>query len=121
MALYIRDLKKQYVSPDGGAVPVIDVPAFDLAGGEQVALVGGSGTGKTTLLHLIAGILTPDAGQILFTDEIEGSATARRSSAAAAQVGSLAAVGAGSGVGGVVPDRGPSDDGRSEAVLDYRT
>ena len=98
MALYIRQLKKQYVSPDGGAVPVIDVPAFDLAGGEQVALVGGSGTGKTTLLHLIAGILTPDSGQILFTEKVEGSATARRSSAAA-QVGSLAAVGAGGGRG----------------------
>src|SRR3982751_3230136 len=67
MALTLEQLTKRYVSPDGGAVPVIDVPAFDLAGGEQVALVGGSGTGKTTLLHLIAGILTPDAGQILFS------------------------------------------------------
>src|SRR3954454_18242932 len=109
MALYLRGLKKQYVSPDGGAVPVIDVPEFDLAGGEQVALVGGSGTGKTTLLHLIAGILTPDSGQILFTEEVEGSTAARRSSAAA-QVGSLAAVGAGGGRGGG-PDGSASDNG----------
>src|SRR3954453_830552 len=72
MALYIRQLKKQYVSPDGGAVPVLDVPAFDLAGGEQVALIGGSGTGKTTLLHLIAGILAPDSGEILFRFDDEG-------------------------------------------------
>ena len=49
-------------------MPVIDVPSFSLAGGEQVALVGGSGTGKTTLLHLIAGILAPDSGRILFGD-----------------------------------------------------
>ena len=66
MALTIENLRKQYVAPDGSAVPVIDVPAFSLEDGEQVALVGGSGTGKTTLLHLIAGILAPDSGRILY-------------------------------------------------------
>ncbi len=66
MGLRLERLTKRYVSPDGAAVPVIDVESFDLAGGEQVALVGGSGTGKTTLLHLIAGILTPDGGKILY-------------------------------------------------------
>jgi len=66
MALRLERLKKVFVAPDGSAVPVIDVDSFDLADGEQVALVGGSGTGKTTLLHLIAGILTPDSGRILF-------------------------------------------------------
>jgi len=114
MALYLRELRKQYVSPDGGIVPVIDVPAFDLAGGEQVALVGGSGTGKTTLLHLIAGILTPDAGQILFSDDGEDAAAMQRS-AAAARVGSLATVGAEGG-----GSSGPSDNGATEPVLEYR-
>jgi ABC-type lipoprotein export system ATPase subunit len=115
MALFLRQLKKQYVSPEGGAVPVIDVPAFDLAGGEQVALVGGSGTGKTTLLHLIAGILAPDGGQILFTEDGEGAAVAQRSAAAAARAGSLAGVGAGAGGAG-----GSSDNGAADAVIDYR-
>ena len=67
MGLRLERLSKRYVSPDGSAVPVIDVDAFTLADAEQVALVGGSGTGKTTLLHLIAGILTPDAGRIVFS------------------------------------------------------
>jgi putative ABC transport system ATP-binding protein len=71
MALLLQNLAKRYVAPDGSAVPVIDVPHFALAPGEQVALVGGSGTGKTTLLHLIAGILTPDSGQILY-DNLDG-------------------------------------------------
>jgi putative ABC transport system ATP-binding protein len=66
MALHLHELKKTFVSPDGTAVPVIDVESFSLGGGEHVALVGGSGTGKTTLLHLIAGILTPDSGRIIF-------------------------------------------------------
>jgi putative ABC transport system ATP-binding protein len=68
MPLRLEALKKRYVAPDGSAVPVIDIESFELGNGEQVALVGGSGTGKTTLLHLIAGILTPDSGRILFGD-----------------------------------------------------
>ena len=69
MPVWLDQLKKQYVSPDGGAVPVIDVQQFRLGDGEHLALVGGSGTGKTTLLHLIAGILAPDSGRILFGKE----------------------------------------------------
>ena len=76
MAVELRSLKKVYVSPDGAAVPVIDVPQFKLADGEQVGLTGGSGTGKTTLLHLIAGILTPDSGNIIFDFTANGSTNA---------------------------------------------
>src|SRR5690242_2779537 len=65
MAVQIVNLVKRYVGPDGSVVPVVDVERFDLADGEQVAFVGASGGGKTTLLHLIAGILAPDAGDVL--------------------------------------------------------
>jgi putative ABC transport system ATP-binding protein len=75
MALQLSELKKQFVSPDGAVVPVIDVESFALADGEQVALVGGSGTGKTTLLHMIAGILKPDTGRIVF--DFNGASDAR--------------------------------------------
>lgn len=43
---------------------MLDVPAFAVGDGEQVALVGQSGGGKTTLLHLIAGLLAADSGSI---------------------------------------------------------
>jgi ABC-type lipoprotein export system ATPase subunit len=62
--LEVRELKKSYRSPDGALVPVVDIPSFDLAAGEQAALRGGSGSGKTTFLNLIAGILKADAGRI---------------------------------------------------------
>src|SRR5215203_6857040 len=67
MALELRELRKQYIGPDGSVVPVVDIAHFALGDGEQVALVGTSGSGKTTLLHLIAGILSPDSGQIVFS------------------------------------------------------
>ncbi len=71
--LEIRGLKKSFRSPDGQPHPVIDIPSFDLAAGQSVALAGPSGTGKTTFLHLIAGILTPDSGSIRVAgDEIVG-------------------------------------------------
>ncbi len=48
--------------PAGGFT--LDVPALHVAAGERVAVVGPSGTGKTTLLNLIAGIVRPDAGSV---------------------------------------------------------
>ncbi|MEM7262186.1 MAG: ABC transporter ATP-binding protein [Planctomycetota bacterium] len=62
--LDVSDLVKSYRSPTGAVQRVLDVPAFSLDAGEQVALEGQSGTGKTTLLHCIAGILTPDSGTV---------------------------------------------------------
>lgn len=72
MALYLYQLQKAYVSPDGVAVPTIDIDFFSLGTGEQVALVGRSGSGKTTLLHLMAGILLPDSGRVTYDLGSEG-------------------------------------------------
>ncbi|HTB81925.1 MAG TPA: ABC transporter ATP-binding protein [Opitutaceae bacterium] len=66
--LQISDLKKSFVSPEGDRKAIVDVPEFSLAAGQQLALRGESGSGKTTFLHLIAGILTADAGSIRIGD-----------------------------------------------------
>ncbi len=39
--------------------------SLDVRAGESVAIMGPSGGGKTTLLHCLAGIITPDAGQVI--------------------------------------------------------
>ena len=43
-------------------------PDIKLSPGESLLILGKSGIGKTTLLHLLAGILSPDNGAILIND-----------------------------------------------------
>lgn len=52
--------------PDGRKL--FHIPSFELASGEQILLEGPSGIGKTTLLHLIAGLFRPTEGYV-FVDE----------------------------------------------------
>ena len=62
--LEIAELKKSFRLPDGSQLPILDIPAFSIPAGEQVALIGQSGGGKTTLLHCVAGIERPSSGVI---------------------------------------------------------
>lgn len=66
--LFLKDLVKTFTQPDGSVLPVLDIPEFRVAAGEQMALVGRSGCGKTTLLHVIAGIGRPDSGKVRIDD-----------------------------------------------------
>ena len=63
--LDVTDLRKSYPTPEGGTVDIVRVPSFTLAAGEQLALRGESGSGKTTFLNLIAGILAADSGRVV--------------------------------------------------------
>jgi putative ABC transport system ATP-binding protein len=67
--LSITSLRRSFQSPEGTHIPVVDVPQFALAAGQQIALSGESGCGKTTFLHLIAGILAADSGSILINGQ----------------------------------------------------
>jgi ABC-type lipoprotein export system ATPase subunit len=67
--LSLRDVRKSFRREDGRELEVVRIAKFDLATGQQVALAGHSGSGKSSLLNLIAGILLPDAGQIIVKGE----------------------------------------------------
>jgi len=64
MVLQFRGVHKAF---GGGDEPVVLFDGLDwsLGAGEAVAVVGESGTGKTTLLHLAATLERPDAGDVL--------------------------------------------------------
>jgi putative ABC transport system ATP-binding protein len=68
--LQINRLQKSFVAPDGARQQIVNIREFSLAAGVQLALAGESGSGKTTFLNLIAGILKPDSGTILFAGAI---------------------------------------------------
>jgi putative spermidine/putrescine transport system ATP-binding protein len=63
MRIALRGVTKRF-----GASTAVDGLTLDIEPGELVALVGGSGCGKTTTLRLIAGFERPDAGEIRFDD-----------------------------------------------------
>ena len=53
----------------------LTIPSFTLGLGEKVAVIGPSGTGKTTLLNLVAGILTCDHGMLSVDNKDIGTLT----------------------------------------------
>jgi len=59
IVLSVQDIRKHY-----GPEPVLDGVTFDIRPGERVALVGPNGTGKTTLLKILAGREEADAGTV---------------------------------------------------------
>lgn len=63
--LALEQIRKSYGEPDGRRLHILDVPSYQLRQGEQAVLVGSSGCGKTTLLHVIAGISRPDSGHVV--------------------------------------------------------
>ena len=64
--LRVNRLKESLTTDDGEKCDIIDIESFILEEAEICGLSGESGSGKTTFLHLLAGILTPDSGSIEF-------------------------------------------------------
>src|SRR5437899_5947477 len=62
--LTLRDVRKSYETPRGPHL-VLQGIDLDVEEGEFIAIVGYSGSGKTTLVSLIAGLLAPDAGDVV--------------------------------------------------------
>lgn len=61
--LKVQGLKKRFTDRGEGE-PVLSGASFRLEEGTFTALTGISGAGKTTLIHLLAGLQEPDGGQV---------------------------------------------------------
>ena len=55
--IFVNELSKSF-----GATPILRDVSFHVPDGEKIGLVGPNGTGKSTLLKLVAGVETPDSG-----------------------------------------------------------
>jgi sulfate transport system ATP-binding protein len=72
MQISIRNVRKHFEGTQALNDVNIEVPD-----GELVALLGPSGCGKTTLLRIIAGLETPDSGEVLFGETDSSSLAVR--------------------------------------------
>jgi iron(III) transport system ATP-binding protein len=70
--LTIQGISKQYTV---NTPPAVDDVSFDCKPGEIVSIIGRSGSGKTTILRMIAGLEIPDKGQIKLYEKKLNSAS----------------------------------------------
>ncbi len=59
-------LAVQNLSYRHGSAPLLDGVDFHVARGDRVGLVGTNGCGKSTLMALLAGVLTPEEGEVVY-------------------------------------------------------
>jgi lipoprotein-releasing system ATP-binding protein len=64
----VRNLYKSF-NGDLGKVEVLRGIELDIARSERVAVVGASGAGKTTLMHILGGLDRPSEGEVRFEDK----------------------------------------------------
>jgi NitT/TauT family transport system ATP-binding protein len=65
----LKNVGKSFKSADGSARSVLEGVDFRLAEGEIVSLLGQSGSGKSTMLRIMAGLITADTGEVRLREQ----------------------------------------------------
>ena len=68
-ALRVNGVSKRFISPDRSEFTALESVSLSVKAGQLISLVGPSGCGKSTLLRMIAGLETPDSGELLVGTE----------------------------------------------------
>src|SRR6201999_1409704 len=66
--LSVRNVRKSFYGK-AGEVRVLDDLSFDINARDFVSIIGPSGCGKTTIFNIIAGLVEPDAGTLIYRGE----------------------------------------------------
>ncbi|PMB45123.1 bacitracin ABC transporter ATP-binding protein [Fischerella thermalis CCMEE 5330] len=66
----IRDLSKEFRSPEGDRHAVLTDVNLEIKQGEFISLIGHSGCGKSTLLNIVAGLEKASRGQVLVDGQL---------------------------------------------------
>jgi len=73
-------LEARHVSVRYGDTVALDDVSIALAPGSRTAIMGPSGSGKSSLVHVLAGIVAPSAGEIWYADtRVDALSESRRS------------------------------------------
>lgn len=75
--LSVRSLEKAYIGLDGKSNATLCGISVDIRRGEFFTLLGPSGCGKTTTLQCVAGLETPDSGEIILEGQTVFSGSAK--------------------------------------------
>ena len=82
-------LKLEGVEKAFGGNPVLRGVDLDVARGQSLVVIGGSGSGKSVMLKNALGLMTPDKGRILFDGEDVTGASGKAREAMRARIGML--------------------------------
>ncbi|OFC70338.1 ABC transporter ATP-binding protein [Alteromonas confluentis] len=74
VAIRLKDVQHRYPKSQ----VTLSIPNWEVQTGDKVFLHGPSGTGKTTLLNLLAGVLQPESGEIALLDQPFSSLPTRK-------------------------------------------
>src|SRR5262249_464741 len=76
--LRLEAISKTYSARDGRPVRAIEDISLGLCSGEFASILGPSGCGKSTLLLIIAGLIAPTSGKLLFHERVPLPSLARK-------------------------------------------
>jgi spermidine/putrescine transport system ATP-binding protein len=71
-AVEMRDVLKQFVTPEGNLLSAVDHVTMQIKDGEFFSMLGSSGCGKTTSLRMMAGFEWPTSGEIYIAGKAMG-------------------------------------------------
>jgi len=71
-AVELRDVVKQFITPEGNQLNAVDHVTMQIKNGEFFSMLGSSGCGKTTSLRMIAGFEWPTEGEVYIEGESMG-------------------------------------------------